>query len=571
MIEQIGFKNFRRFEDFPFLKFGKINIFVGRNNAGKSTVLKALQLFKGNLKTLSNFSSKESNGDNIFSAQQPMFLFDVDELAELHIDNFERALYNKAKRKEITLSATIDGCSITIVLDGQNAEQNNNFVAVPYNRIELKDNNFLLNFNVQTRELHLEIEDAGSTNYDDKLNLLQTERKEIMERIRLIDKQLAEIAYILNDVEGLSISNEEMIQQISKRSSLQKTLAVCQKQEAQLIDEINMIMSKQNGHVTFTIKQLPVFIDSVRSDVIRMLFEDLLKYSQTRLGDRRKAEVRDAEQIQNSIISIRHLLVEKETRFVAALESFQLQYIHAHSASQKVIYLKEDKSDTLSRALYEFCKARIFPGSSEWQFIKKWMGSNYFSIGEDFRIDDIQSAGYTLRILEDGNYLNLADKGTGSIQIMTLLLSLAVIMHKSRSGNVSPVILIEEPEQNIHPMLQSILADMFFEFWTAINDNIECQLIIETHSECFVRRTQLFVAEKKYKTEDEMLADNPFKVFYFDKGNIQRPFYSMEYNVNGRFKESFGAGFYDAAGSLALELSQNEPKSDSFSFDWNNL
>ena len=131
MIQQVSFKNFRRFKKFPPINLGDINIFVGRNNAGKSTVLKALQLIKGNLNTLSSVL----NSKNIFAAAKPMFVFDIDELAELHIDNFERALYNKAKRKEITLSATIKNCSFTIVLDGQNIEKNNYYVAIPYNHI----------------------------------------------------------------------------------------------------------------------------------------------------------------------------------------------------------------------------------------------------------------------------------------------------------------------------------------------------------------------------------------------------------------------------------------------------
>ena len=40
----VGFKNFRRFENFPMLEFGKITYMVGRNNSGKSTMVKALLL-----------------------------------------------------------------------------------------------------------------------------------------------------------------------------------------------------------------------------------------------------------------------------------------------------------------------------------------------------------------------------------------------------------------------------------------------------------------------------------------------------------------------------------------------
>ena len=41
-MKAIGFKNFRKFKDFPILEFGDITIFVGGNNAGKSTVVKAI-------------------------------------------------------------------------------------------------------------------------------------------------------------------------------------------------------------------------------------------------------------------------------------------------------------------------------------------------------------------------------------------------------------------------------------------------------------------------------------------------------------------------------------------------
>jgi len=43
-MKSISFKNFRRFAYFPELKFGDITILVGGNNAGKSTLQKALLL-----------------------------------------------------------------------------------------------------------------------------------------------------------------------------------------------------------------------------------------------------------------------------------------------------------------------------------------------------------------------------------------------------------------------------------------------------------------------------------------------------------------------------------------------
>ena len=41
-MRQISFKNFRKFKDFPNMELGPITILVGANNAGKSTVVKAI-------------------------------------------------------------------------------------------------------------------------------------------------------------------------------------------------------------------------------------------------------------------------------------------------------------------------------------------------------------------------------------------------------------------------------------------------------------------------------------------------------------------------------------------------
>ena len=41
-MRKIGFKNFRKFEDFPSINLAPITFFVGENNAGKSTVVKGL-------------------------------------------------------------------------------------------------------------------------------------------------------------------------------------------------------------------------------------------------------------------------------------------------------------------------------------------------------------------------------------------------------------------------------------------------------------------------------------------------------------------------------------------------
>jgi AAA15 family ATPase/GTPase len=44
MLKSLVIKNYRGLEDFQVEKLGRVNLIVGKNNSGKSTVLEALRL-----------------------------------------------------------------------------------------------------------------------------------------------------------------------------------------------------------------------------------------------------------------------------------------------------------------------------------------------------------------------------------------------------------------------------------------------------------------------------------------------------------------------------------------------
>lgn len=48
MLKSLAIKNFRSLEDFQVAKLGRINLIVGKNNSGKSSVLEALRIYAGN-------------------------------------------------------------------------------------------------------------------------------------------------------------------------------------------------------------------------------------------------------------------------------------------------------------------------------------------------------------------------------------------------------------------------------------------------------------------------------------------------------------------------------------------
>ena len=111
-MEQIGFKNFRKFADFQAMDIAPITILVGENNAGKSTVVKGILAFSDFLNGRHDYQNfykfnefEEVDDDKRKEQVKEMlksirFYFNTSYLA--HIGTFKRALYYKASDDSIT-------------------------------------------------------------------------------------------------------------------------------------------------------------------------------------------------------------------------------------------------------------------------------------------------------------------------------------------------------------------------------------------------------------------------------------------------------------------------------------
>ena len=101
-MKSIGFKNFRKFQDFPAIDLGNITILVGGNNAGKSTLVKAMLLMRDFLKSR---IERVEDTKNIFKTlTRPQFNFDTE---HVNVGDFFRAFCRQSPRKEDTISFTM--------------------------------------------------------------------------------------------------------------------------------------------------------------------------------------------------------------------------------------------------------------------------------------------------------------------------------------------------------------------------------------------------------------------------------------------------------------------------------
>jgi predicted ATPase len=96
--------------------------------------------------------------------------------------------------------------------------------------------------------------------------------------------------------------------------------------------------------------------------------------------------------------------------------------------------------------------------------------------------------------------VKLTDVGFGVSQVLPVIVECFYVPKRS-------IVIFEQPEIHLHPKVQADLADLFVDAIRAREDGElrNCQFIIESHSEHFLRRLQRRIAEEELSQEDAAL------------------------------------------------------------------
>ncbi len=119
---------------------------------------------------------------------------------------------------------------------------------------------------------------------------------------------------------------------------------------------------------------------------------------------------------------------------------------------------------------------------------------------ENFKVNPIseQRQEYEVKIRTKGSkdWVDLPDVGFGVSQVLPVLVQCFYAPPNS-------IIIMEQPEIHLHPGAQAALADVMIDVINSRENgkNRNIQLIIETHSEHFLRRLQRRIAENKVSQE----------------------------------------------------------------------
>ncbi|MCB1036454.1 MAG: DUF3696 domain-containing protein, partial [Acidobacteria bacterium] len=147
---------------------------------------------------------------------------------------------------------------------------------------------------------------------------------------------------------------------------------------------------------------------------------------------------------------------------------------------------------------------RISPGPGRHarsfsEVIARWLEE--LGLIESFRVQPIAEGRkeHEVRVLthRGASEVNLTDVGFGISQVLPVLVQCFYAPKDS-------ILILEQPEIHLHPRVQASLADLFIEAIQA-RENGEArsiQLLVESHSEHFLRRLQRRVAEEKLSPQD---------------------------------------------------------------------
>lgn len=528
-IKSIGVEDFRKFNKLDTIALNGVTYLVGGNNAGKSTVVKALRLIVENLKTLTSFGSGYSLNDML-----PKFRMDI---PGVNIGTFEKAINRKSKSKTITLQADLSD-NIFVRMLVTPTIKDSATAAVSFMRVE--DKTVQSAFEIDTIEGKMRLYNTGG--------IATTEEAE--ERLTNLKLEFDKTKNILDSIQS-QLNNKQWVLPIEKRMELVNDSTRLNAEREKLETIIKSIKAE--------IKQRQ---QSAISPIGELLFETNLSLKNDNPEDNIVVRFLKGMQVQLSTQNTKSqsqkaknpIYVQNITRMIGnyrwALAASAIEYIGAHAATQKTIFSLDDHNDATVAIIHEWKQQQINPGETEYNFITKWMQE--LKIGEDFSIDNHFGEAYSVNIYERKGEApsSMSELGMGAIQMMTLLLHISSLMRKYKQTQYKPLIAFEEPEQNMHPNWQSHLADIFEEVRQK-----GFRILVETHSEYMIRKSQVQVAQMQFVNQDDVNENCPISTYYFPTD--EKP-YKMEYRPTGGFVQPFGEGFFDEAAKWDIKIMQNE-------------
>jgi predicted ATPase len=509
-MKYIEVNNFRIFDKDNHFDFSKINVLTGANSSGKSSLIKLILLMKdafenGIPKNELNFNSKEH-----FLGTFNGVLNDIDEdlVVRFHIPLLE------------ILTRHFDDEAIKFELENDFNNEDWVFELIYKRKDGLTSENACLNqFTIKNKKTNEFILQWNYVNEDDFTYIGNINGVIILKYFKLQNPSLSKSSifnYKLSNQVGKELikgfEEEAIIESLSKYTCLGTKLS-------NLVDSLDL----DDNEIFYDIS------DHLKGIIAAKLANDI--------------EILEGINRDYEDCFVDFILKLFENIFNGFKHSFPnlpVDYLPSVRGNIQRVYSNETQGTIFNELLFKYVNHEFdIENHNETilPFINKWLKE--FEIGDEFKIRRVEGSVSVPYIIKNGKEILLADLGFGITQFLPLLLKISLMID---IRYYKPLLIIEEPESNLHPKLQSKLADLFIEI-----SNLDIVLLIETHSEYLIRKLQVNVLKKNIDPKD-------ISIYYFDNKDGVYSNYKIEIGENGMLKDQFGAGFFDESADLMLQL-----------------
>lgn len=140
---------------------------------------------------------------------------------------------------------------------------------------------------------------------------------------------------------------------------------------------------------------------------------------------------------------------------------------------------------------------------------------------EIHRIENRQDYDVKVKTRGSDNFVDIPDVGFGVSQVLPVIVELFYAPKNS-------IIVMEQPELHLHPDAQAKLADVMLDAIQAKEGykDRNIQLIVETHSEHFLRRLQRRIAEQR-------ISPDAFRAYFADNSCVPATLESLQVDLFG--------------------------------------
>jgi hypothetical protein len=204
--------------------------------------------------------------------------------------------------------------------------------------------------------------------------------------------------------------------------------------------------------------------------------------------------------MSNYLLKIVELVIKE---FREQFTYTKMNHVGPLRASPKRYYVLDKESYTTyldcsdGEALVEILKNRSYVKDNA----NKWLSSFGFNVS----VEESEDVIHHLMVNQNARDYDISDVGFGVSQILPIIVQ--TFLAPDNSLNI-----VEQPEIHLHPKMQANLANLFSD----VVSSKKKRMIIETHSEYFLRRLRRLMADFEFKG----LSPEDVSIYYFEPMDI---------------------------------------------------